>query len=605
MIAEIERGLLGMDEIEKEYFRWKAAFRSEKYAGKRKEWTDIKRAKKWLTDNGLIITRADKSKHLVVMKKQRYVEALEDYIRKTEYERVEHDIVRKIEGKVKRLEKSPLASIFPFLKGAHVTNPGVPRLFGFAKTHKTNKEIRPVVEKCKGPTYKLEKRMHSYLSELIGDHQFVTKNPMNVVQELQGLALMDNEVGSVMDFESMYPSIKPSSCFDALMEVLYSLHPTAVEYRKDLEMMANLVCVQSFFVFEGKVYKQLKGVPMGSPMSGLLCELVVRKMERITLNNFKEDIIMYKRYVDDVLVIWRNHARIQQFLSAMNSNDHGLKLSLEQVSSDELHFLDISIAFRNGSIDTKVYIKPTHDPLYIPSTSNDPITYKLSAFRALIRRAFQYCSNILDTMRELDRIRQVAKVLGFGPRTVERLIAAYRNPKVNKKKRDLTNGITKFTYNKRLSSVMEGIAGRMNSTIVYKRAPSIYRLLRNDKDAIRPSEQPGVYSIPYSNDQLKIDKEYIGVTTRSLSKRIKEHRYDVAKGKCTTTLAKMAQTEGSVVKWDEARILTPIHSPTLAATTEKCEIYKSGLTKKCLNYKDAAILPSAWKFLIKKVTGIH
>ncbi|XP_067126941.1 uncharacterized protein [Centruroides vittatus] len=297
MIAEIERGLLGMDEIEKEYFRWKAAFRSEKCAGKSKECTDIKSARKGLTDNGLVITRADKSKHLVLMKKQRYVEALEEYIRKTECERVGHEIVRKIDRKVKRLEKSPLASIFSFLKGVHVMNPGVPRLFGFAKTHKTNKEITPVVEKCKGPTYKLEKRMHSYLSELIGDHHFVTKNSIDVVKDLQELALMDNEVGSVMDFENMYPSIKPSSCFEALMEVLYGLHPSAAAYSKDLEMMASLVCVQSFFVFKGKVKrcpaKQLKGVPMGSPMSGLLCELMVRKMERITLINFKEDIIMY------------------------------------------------------------------------------------------------------------------------------------------------------------------------------------------------------------------------------------------------------------------------------------------------------------------------
>ncbi|XP_067119064.1 uncharacterized protein [Centruroides vittatus] len=256
---------------------------------------------------------------------------------------------------------------------------------------------------------------------------------------------------------------------------------------------------------------------------------------------------MYKRYVDDVLVIWRNHARIQQFLSDMNSNDHGLKLNLEQVSSDELHFLDIGITFKNGSINTKVYIKPTHDPLYIPPTSNDPINYKLSAFRALIRRAFQYCSNIMDTMRELDRIRQVARMLGFGPRTVERLIAAYKNPIESKNKRDLTNGITKFTYNKRLPSVIEGIAGRRNSTVVYKRAPSIYKLLRNDKDGIKRNEQPGLYSIPYSNDQLRIDKEYIGVTTRSLSKRIKEHRYDVSKSKCTTTLAKMAQAGGPLL----------------------------------------------------------
>ncbi|XP_023239966.1 uncharacterized protein LOC111638474 [Centruroides sculpturatus] len=431
------------------------------------------------------------------MKKQRYNEALEDYIRKTECERADRGIVSKIDRKLRKLEKSPITSIFPFLKGAHITSPSVPRLFWFAKTHKNNNEIRPVVEKCKGPTYKLEKRMHKYLSELIEDYQFVTKNTFNLINDLHELSLMDNEVGSVMDFESMYPSINLALCFDALLNLLCELHPNASKYRKNLEMMADFVCFQSFFGFEGKIFKQLKGVPMGSPMSGLLCELVVRKMEHSTIINFNEDIILYKIYVDDVLIIWKNDTKIEQFLSQMNSNQHGLKLNLEQISSNVLHFLDINIKFQNGSLCTNVYIKPTHDPIYIPSTSNDPIAYKLSAFRALIRRAFLYCSNMMDTIEELNKSKEVAKVLGFGTRSVKYLITAYNDSRKGKKKKpDGSSNITKFTYNKRLSPVMKEITNYKNTNIVYKRAPTLYTSLRNDKEKINEKEQPGVYAIP-------------------------------------------------------------------------------------------------------------
>ncbi|XP_023234230.1 uncharacterized protein LOC111633827 [Centruroides sculpturatus] len=410
-----------MNEVNKDYFRWKTAFRTEKYSRRHNKEVNINNARKWLDHNDIVVTRADKSKHLVLMKKCRYNEALEDYIEKTECEEVDRGIVERIDRKLRKLEKSPIATLFPFLKGAHIACPGVLRLFGFAKIHKNSREIRPVVEKCKGPTYILEKRMHRHLTQLLEDYRFVTKDTFSLVNDLHDLSLMDNEIRTVMDFESMFPSINLASCFDELVNLLCGLYPKASEHSKDLEIMVDLVCFQSFFGFQGKVYKQLRGVPMGSPMSGLLCELVVRKMESMTLFNYNEYIIMYRRYVDDVLIIWKNDKIIQQFLNLMNSNQHKLKLNLEQVSNKELHFLDVGVEFKNGTLCTKVYIKPTHDPMYIPVTSNDPTVYKLSAFRVLVR-AFLYCSNVINTMEELGRIKNVAKELGFGTRSIERLI---------------------------------------------------------------------------------------------------------------------------------------------------------------------------------------
>ncbi|XP_023217921.1 uncharacterized protein LOC111620258 [Centruroides sculpturatus] len=496
VVAEVERGIVGMCEVDKDYYRWKTAFKTEKHSMRQGKELSINQAKKWLNRNDIVVTRADKSKHLVLMKKQRYIEALDDYIKKTECEEVDRGIVERVDRKLRRLEKSPIASLFPFLKGAHITCPSVPRLFGFAKTHKNSKEIRPVVEKCKGPTYILEKRMHRHLTQLIENYQFVTKDPFSLVKDLQDLSLMDNEIGTVMDFESMFPSINLTSCFQELVNLLCELQPKAYEHKKDLEIMVDLICFQSFFIFQGKVYKQLRGVPMGSPMSGLLCELVLKKLESMTLISYNEYIIMYKRYVDDVLIIWKNDAMIKRFLCQVNSNQHGLKLNLEQISNKELHFLDVSIEFKNGALCTKIYIKPTHDPMYIPANSNDPTVYKLSAFRALIRRAFLYCSNVIDTMNELCRIKKVAKELGFGVRSIERLIEAYVKPKSSSKK---------------------------------KPEAGVYRLIRNDKERIDDNEQAGVYAIPYKNDQLGIDKDYVGVTNRNL--REQEKGYMEALGK--------------------------------------------------------------------------
>ncbi|XP_067121799.1 cytochrome P450 3A15-like [Centruroides vittatus] len=123
--------------------------------------------------------------------------------------------------------------------------------------------------------------------------------------------------------------------------------------------------------------------------------------------------------------------------------------------------------------------------------------------------------------------------------------------------------------------IMKEVANRKQARMILKRAPNLYKILRNDKDRIRTEENTGVYKVPYENIQLNVKKDYIVVTNRSLAVGLKEHRYNVKKGSNATILSQMSQVQGSVVKWDEATIIKPISSPTLSMTAEKMEIYRT------------------------------
>ncbi|XP_067133564.1 uncharacterized protein [Centruroides vittatus] len=533
------------------------------------------------------------------MKKPIYDEALKEYIRNTDCIQINSNIVEAIDRRVRKLGGSKLAKILPFLVKCHNPRPGTPRLFAFAKTHKKGKNIRPIVEKRKAPTFLLEKRLHEYISSKMESNELVAKDPVTVVKELQEVYLVDDEVGTVLDYENLFPSIRIESCVEALLDFLTRVNPALAHHRNALVEMVNRVCCESFFAFEGQTYKQCRGVPMGSPISGLLCELVVSRLEVKVLRSFKNSIVYYKRYVDDIFIIWKSNRLIARFIDKINDNEDGLSLKLEQKSSVMIHFLDIKVIFREGRISTGVFIKPTHSPLYIPAGSNDPYKYKLAAFRALIRRAFLYCENVIDRDAEIERITQVAEALGYKRNVLKGIINKLevgtdaapgrgRGP----------SSYTKFTYNKRLGSIMKEIAHIKDTKIILKRAPNLYSILRNDKGLIKKEDRSGVYRIPYENQMLGISKDYVGVTTRNLGVRIKEHRYDVRKGSNATVLSQMAQAEGSVVRWNEADILKQIHSPTLARTAEKLEIYKSKLKGNCINARDAEGLPSAWKYAV-------
>ncbi|XP_023237766.1 uncharacterized protein LOC111636698 [Centruroides sculpturatus] len=452
--------------------------------------------------NDLVMTKADKTRHLVVMKRHTFDKELHAYIKKTECEIVDDKIIGSLDRRVKKLERSSLAAVLPFLKKCHNPSSGAPRLFAFAKMHKTGNELRPVVEKCRGPTFILEKRLHEYLSSQLDDDRLVAKDPLVVVKEVQNISLMEDEVATVLDYESMYPSVMIESCVEALLNFMYNNNPQLLSYTQDLEELASLVCHQSCFTFCGRIYRQKRGVPMGSPLSGILCELVVRRLERGVVRNFKEDVIHFVRYVDDIFILWKNNSRIHEFLNRINNNKDGLRLKLEQKSSLNVHFLDINIKFMGDHLSTSVYIKPTHTPLYIPAQSMDPYRYKMAAFQTLIRRAYLYCDRIGDRNKEIDSILQVAQTLGYKKRTIVGLLKKYERIKERKSLNTAPNRRLKFIYNNNLNSIMKEVANRKQARIVLKRAPNLYKILRNDNDRIKTEEKPGVYKVPYENIQL-------------------------------------------------------------------------------------------------------
>ena len=69
---------------------------------------------------------------------------------------------------------------------------------------------------------------------------------------------------------------------------------------------------QNYFRFNDKTYKQNDGIPMGSPKSGILSE-IIQEMEEIHFHNLKlnYNISIITRYVDDILIIYKNNKYIE------------------------------------------------------------------------------------------------------------------------------------------------------------------------------------------------------------------------------------------------------------------------------------------------------
>ncbi len=68
------------------------------------------------------------------------------------------------------------------------------------------------------------------------------------------------------------------------------------------EMMTLLeFCLNTVFTFDGKVYQQVKGTPMGSPISGVIDEALLQRLEQEVLPRCPPKF--WERYVDVLLLL--------------------------------------------------------------------------------------------------------------------------------------------------------------------------------------------------------------------------------------------------------------------------------------------------------------
>ena len=74
--------------------------------------------------------------------------------------------------------------------------------------------------------------------------------------------------------------------------------------------------------------------------------------------------VIYKRYVDDIFVLFSSKEHVQLFVDYMNKQHKCLKFTFETENNNSVSFLDIKIIRHNHQFKTSVYRKPTFSGVF-------------------------------------------------------------------------------------------------------------------------------------------------------------------------------------------------------------------------------------------------
>ena len=88
-------------------------------------------------------------------------------------------------------------------------------------------------------------------------------------------------------------------------------------------------CVQTtYFILNGRMYKQVDGLAIGASTSGFAAELFMQRFESRALNTFANPPSTWKRYVDDTFAKLKI-CDVDSFLSHLNNQHPRIKFTTE------------------------------------------------------------------------------------------------------------------------------------------------------------------------------------------------------------------------------------------------------------------------------------
>ncbi|CAJ0928437.1 unnamed protein product [Ranitomeya imitator] len=174
-----------------------------------------------------------------------------------------------------------------------------------------------------------------------------------------------------LDVNSLYTCINHQRGIDAVQWFLTeytNFSPDQLQFCMDLLV---LVLHKNFFLFSDQYYIQKTGTAMGSNMAPPYANIFMfmaafEETYVYTHLLFQKHSIYWKRYIDDVFMIWKgDEDLLLQFVSDMNSCVPNLSFSIQK-STTSINFLDTMITLEaDGNLDVDLYCKPTDKKQFI------------------------------------------------------------------------------------------------------------------------------------------------------------------------------------------------------------------------------------------------
>ena len=270
--------------------------------------------------------------------------------------------------------------------------------YATAKVHKAALSTRPIVSTSGTLLYALGVWCDSKLQLAAQRQRSYFKNSFALKKELDGITLPPNARLFTADAVSMYTNIPTNLALRKITAYLNEHHFPGVPIQALMTALA-LVMKYNVFTFGDTTWRQRTGTAMGTPPAPPWANLYFAVFENSFLPDFDDDLILYRRFIDDVFGIFLyDPARPDRFAdltAALNHPSSRLTWTVEPLS-DTVDFMDLTITIDGARLRTRLFEKVHNLHLYIPPHSCHSPGLLPGMVHGQVFRIFTLCSDRAD-----------------------------------------------------------------------------------------------------------------------------------------------------------------------------------------------------------------
>ena len=510
-------------------------------------------------DDNIIITKPDKGRGVVILNRDDYENKLQTILNdNTKFRQITTDTatyLMKMEDKLNRVLRPIKTAIgeatYNFIT-ASGSKPG--SLYGLPKIHKLLVPIRPIISAIGTFNYNLAKFIVQIITPLT-TNQYTIENSISFVNEICDLKISHPVTMASFDIESLFTNVPLNETTDLITSKTTPalLDPYGLTI-KIFKKLLNIAAHHSVFTFDDKLYIQVDGLAMGSPLSPCYANAFLSHHEQNWLNDcpFHFKPVFYRRYMDDTFLLFKDPSHVNLFLNYLNSKHPNIKFTCEIEQNNKLSFLDSTIHFHNNQFSTNTYRKPSHTGLGLNFLSHIPRIYKINSIKTLINRAFNICSNWSYFHEEMIFLKDYFTSNGFPAHLFNKILNEFLcnkfappKPATTTVKKDIKYiklpymGDLSFDLRKSLNKILTQAYPQINFRFVFHNTNTIGNFLKKGRKnaGLMCSNVVYMFTCPCCNAR------YVGSTTRWLHHRIAEH-----KGKSTRTGRQLSDPSPSAIR---------------------------------------------------------
>ena len=180
------------------------------------------------------------------------------------------------------------------------------------------------------------------------------------------------------------------------------------------------------FRFDSKVlprfFRQTLGLTTGCSCAVELANLFLLELDHAVICKY-DNILLYRRYVDDLLIMAGINLDMQHVLEFMNKWMASISISREAgESADSVHFLDVTYTLGDGPVDYKTYRKPQNSYAYVPWNSSHARACLKGIVHTELRRMSRTCRSSDDFVKQVAFFRGRLFKRGYPRMQVDRII---------------------------------------------------------------------------------------------------------------------------------------------------------------------------------------